>query len=189
MKHVNYRICLAVLTLGVLLMCFGCSTKPVSDKSWRSNLNDEVSLFGHRNWIVVVDSAYPKQSRPGIETIATNESHLQVLKSVMQAIEQVPHVNANIYLDAELDSVSDASAPGIEVYRNDLKQFLKGRNINRLAHEDIIFKLDKAAETFNVLILKTDFVLPYTSVFFELDCGYWNAAKEKALRQSMSDKK
>jgi len=189
MKHVNYRIFLAVLTLGILLTCFGCSKKPVSDKSWRDNLNEQVSLFGHRNWIVVVDSAYPKQSRPGIETIATNESHLQVLKSVMEAIEQAPHVNANIYLDAELDSVSNASVPGIEVYRNNLKHLFDGSNINRLAHEDIIYKLDEAAETFNVLILKTDFVLPYTSVFFELDCGYWNAAKEKALRESMNIKK
>jgi hypothetical protein len=27
--------------------------------------------------------------------------------------------------------------------------------------------------------------IPYTTVFFELDCGYWNAAAEDRLRQAM----
>jgi hypothetical protein len=27
--------------------------------------------------------------------------------------------------------------------------------------------------------------IPYTSVFFELDCGYWNAEAEVRLRQAM----
>jgi hypothetical protein len=36
-----------------------------------------------------------------------------------------------------------------------------------------------------VLILKTDLTLPYTSVFIELDCGYWGPEKEQALRAMM----
>ena len=55
----------------------------------------------------------------------------------------------------------------------------------RLPHEQIIHKLDQAAEMFRVLILKTDGTIPYTSVFFELDCGYWNADAEQRLRQAM----
>ena len=51
-----------------------------------------------------------------------------------------------------------------------------------MPHEDIIAELDKASEMFNVLLLKTDMTLPYTSVFLQLDCGYWNADKEKRLR-------
>jgi hypothetical protein len=35
------------------------------------------------------------------------------------------------------------------------------------------------------LIVKTDMTIPYTSVFFELDCGYWNAEAEQRLRQAM----
>jgi hypothetical protein len=27
--------------------------------------------------------------------------------------------------------------------------------------------------------------VPYTTVFFELDCGYWPAEAEKRLRQAM----
>ena len=39
---------------------------------------------------------------------------------------------------------------------------------------------------FNVLLLKTDLVIPYTSVFLQLDCGYWNAEKEARLRDLIS---
>jgi hypothetical protein len=30
--------------------------------------------------------------------------------------------------------------------------------------------------------------LPYTSVFLELDCGYWNAEKEQRLRSALESK-
>lgn len=51
---------------------------------------------------------------------------------------------------------------------------------------DIIRRLDESSKLFNVIILKTDETLPYTSVFLELDCGYWNAAKEKHLRAAIA---
>ena len=41
------------------------------------------------------------------------------------------------------------------------------------------------SKMFNVLLLKTDMVLPYTSVFLQLDCGYWNAEKEQRLRDAL----
>jgi hypothetical protein len=36
-----------------------------------------------------------------------------------------------------------------------------------------------------VLILKTNLRLPYTSVFIELDCGYWSPEAERRLRDKM----
>ena len=36
---------------------------------WEQLLEERLPLFGHRNWIVVADAAYPAQCRPGIETI------------------------------------------------------------------------------------------------------------------------
>jgi len=41
---------------------------------------------------------------------------------------------------------------------------------------------------FNVLILKTDMTLPYTSVFIELECGYWSEAAEKKPRAAIKKK-
>ena len=45
-----------------------------------------------------------------------------------------------------------------------------------LPHEEIISRLDRVGELFRVLVIKTNMCIPYTSVFFELECGYWNAA-------------
>lgn len=40
---------------------------------------------------------------------------------------------------------------------------------------------------FKVLVLKTTEVIPYSSVFIELDCKYWSAEQEKALREKMQE--
>ena len=63
---------------------------------------------------------------------------------------------------------------------------LKATNSTTLPHEQIIAKLDQTAQLFRVLIVKTDLTIPYTSIFFELDCGYWSAEAEQRLRQSIS---
>jgi hypothetical protein len=62
---------------------------------------------------------------------------------------------------------------------------LADKSAQVLPHEQIIAKLDEAGKTFKVLLIKTPLALPYTSVFFQLDCGYWNAASEKELRDAM----
>jgi hypothetical protein len=35
------------------------------------------------------------------------------------------------------------------------------------------------------LIIKTPLTKPYTSVFFQLECGYWNAEAEERLREAI----
>ena len=68
-------------------------TKKQSDNAdpWELSLKRLLPLWGHRNWIVVADSAYPAQSNPGIETIATDADHLQVLKAALDAIDNSTH--------------------------------------------------------------------------------------------------
>jgi len=46
--------------------------------------------------------------------------------------------------------------------------------------------LDDAGKTFNIILLKTKLTLPYTSVFFKLECGYWTDEAEKQLRAAMA---
>ena len=156
---------------------------------WRAKLDSELPVFGHRNWIVVADSAYPKQSASGIETVYTDAGQIEVLKTVLNAIDAAPHVQANVLLDVELDSVTEKEAPGVEAYSRQLKELLKGKQVKVMPHEEIISKLDASAKLFNILILKTDMVIPYTSVFLQLDCGYWNAEMEKKLRDTIGGKK
>jgi D-ribose pyranose/furanose isomerase RbsD len=143
-------------------------------------------LFGHRNWIVIADSAYPAQSRPGIETIVSGASQIEVARGVLGAIAASKHVRANIYLDQELQFVEERDAPGVSRYRTQLAELLKPARTTTLPHEQIIAKLDQTAQVFRVLIIKTGLTIPYTSIFFELDCGYWSAEAEQRLRRAMA---
>ncbi|MGA7341504.1 MAG: RbsD/FucU domain-containing protein [Terracidiphilus sp.] len=152
---------------------------------WELELNRRLPVFGHRNWIVVADAAYPAQSNPGIETIAAEMDHVRVLRTVLERIAAGGRLRASIYTDLELDLVEERDAPGIAAYRRQLHGLLNGASFKQLPHEQIIARLDRCAQMFRVLVIKTDLTLPYTSVFLELDCGYWNAEAEGRLRKAM----
>ncbi|HZL53124.1 MAG TPA: RbsD/FucU domain-containing protein [Terracidiphilus sp.] len=150
---------------------------------WKTHLSATMPLFGHRNWIVVADSAYPAQSKPGIETIVSGDDQLHVVQHVLDAIAACSHIRANVYADRELALVPQIDAPGIEDYRKQLDAILQGARVQYIPHDQIIAKLDQSAQVFRILLIKTEMTIPYTTVFFELDCGYWNADAEQRLRQ------
>jgi L-fucose mutarotase/ribose pyranase (RbsD/FucU family) len=158
----------------------------VISRDWNSRLAEDLPVLGHRNWIVIADSAYPAQSGRGVDTIYTGQSHLDTLKTVLQMLERARHVQPVVHLDAELEHVSAAMAPGITEHRTGLKGIIGSRAVVTMPHEELISTLDEAGRTFRIIILKTDLTIPYTSVFLRLDCGYWGAEKEKALRESIA---
>jgi L-fucose mutarotase/ribose pyranase (RbsD/FucU family) len=158
----------------------------LTKQDWEHELNAALPLYGHRNWIVVADSAYPAQSKPGIETIVSGASQLEVARKVLDAINASRHVRANVYLDQELEFVSEADAPGVTRYRQQLSDLLKSANRFPMLHEQIIAKLDQVSQVFRVLIIKTDLTIPYTTVFFELGCAYWPADAEDRMRKAMA---
>ena len=180
MLQIHKSIRMIVMASVVVCVC-GCST-------WQSRFNEVLPEYGHRNWIVVADSAYPKQSAPGIETIATGQGQLEVLEIVLEAIADAPHVRAIVMLDSELDHVLEADSPGVSAYRSALTVMLKDKQVKVVPHEKIIAQLDKGSEMFNILLLKTNLTIPYTSIFLQLDCGYWDAKKEKSLREIIGKK-
>ncbi|TWT82751.1 hypothetical protein CA13_42140 [Planctomycetes bacterium CA13] len=157
---------------------------PNADPSvtWKQMLPERLGLLGHRNWIVIADAAYPWQTAPGIDTRCTGEDQLTVLQETVDVIAKSSHVRPIIYLDGELPLLTEQYAPGIDSYRKELDQCLQGKNVHSLPHDDIIAKLDEAGKAFHVLLLKTTMTLPYTSVFIQLDCGYWGEEAEQDLR-------
>lgn len=155
---------------------------------WECRLDALLPLFGHRNWIVVADSAYPAHSSAGIETLSSGADLLDVARKVLVAIAGCRHVRANVYCDRELEFIEEADAPGVSEYRTQLAGILTAAHANYLPHEQIMAKLDRSAELFRILIIKTELALPYTSIFFELDCGYWSAEAENRLRVAMAAK-
>ena len=157
----------------------------VPQYEWESVITDRLSAMGHRNWIVVADSAYPKQVAAGVETVPTGEDHFLVLKTVLDAISAAKHVRPIVHLDTELQYLREDDAPGIEAFRKHLTQQLNGQDVQSHSHDEIIGKLDEAGRSFHVLLLKSNLTLPYTTVFLQLDCGYWSDEAEQNLRQSM----
>jgi hypothetical protein len=183
------KLRIAVIALSLFFLpATGNAGEPTRTTStdWRERLQDELPLLGHRNWIAVVDSAYPLQTSAGIETIETNADQLDVVQTVLDQLSKTNHVRPVIFTDTELKLVPETDAPGVTAYRTALDTLLKKTEAQSLPHEEIISKLDDAGKTFHVLVLKTKMTIPYTSVFLRLDCGYWSAEQEKRLREKMA---
>jgi hypothetical protein len=178
-----------VLMFAFIMICVGAygqsgGARPAAG-DWRERVKEELPLLGHRNWIAVVDSAYPLQTSTGIETLETNAEQLDVVRAVLDELGDVKHVRPVIFTDAELKLVPESDAAGVTAYRGALEAVLRGRETQSLPHEQIIAKLDEAGKTFHILVLKTRLTIPYTSVFLRLDCGYWSDDEEKRLREKM----
>lgn len=171
--------CLAVL---FPLSLFAQSDPPAD---WRGHVASELPQLGHRNWILVVDSAYPLETSAGIETIETRTPILEVVHEVLDQINRSPHLSPAILLDAELRYVPESDAPGVGIYRTQLQELLKDQAVNRMLHEKLLATLDKQADQFHILVLKTTATLPYSSVFIRLDCRYWSNEAEIQLRALM----
>jgi hypothetical protein len=168
------------------ILMVGAVTSQAMAEDWRQTLDTELPLLGHRNWVAIVDSAYPLQTSAGIKTVYTGGEQLDVVRHVLKAVDRADHVAPIVYTDAELEFVPADLAKGIQEYRGELKMVLEDHKVHSLPHEEIIARLDQAGSTFRVLVLKTTMTLPYTSVFLELDCGYWGAKQEEKLREAIS---
>lgn len=173
---------LAILLILVASVA-GAQQPPAA--SWRQTLDARLPYYGHRNWIVIADSAYPLQSGNGIETILSNEDQLETVQQVLNVLSTAKHVRPVVYTDKELSFVPESDAFGIGVYRHLLTGLFAQQKVAALPHEEIIHKLEEAAKSFHVLIIKTNMTLPYTSVFFELRAAYWGDEAEERLRKAM----
>lgn len=150
--------------------------------AWQQQLAETLPMLGHRNWIIVADKAFPMQTDPGIAYIYADKELLTVLQEVVKQVEQSGHVKPEIYRDKELAFIEDNNVRSF-IARED--SLLKGKNIQTLLHDSCFKKLSEESKQFKVLVIKTNELLPYTSVFIRLDCAYWDAGKEQILREKM----
>jgi D-ribose pyranose/furanose isomerase RbsD len=194
------RTRIPIIGLAILLVaCVACEQEDEAERgehampnaqsvkapAWTDKLAGYLPALGHRNWIVVADSAFPLQISPGIETIVTNEDHFAVLEKVLRAVDGARHIRPKIWLDKELGFVTEDLAPGADEARRRLDEALEGRGAQPLLHEELIARLDQAGKTFKIVMVKTTLAVPYTTVFLELDCGYWPAENEAKMREKM----
>ena len=174
------------VVLGILALFFICSASQ-AQTGWQQKVKGELPLLGHRNWIVIVDSAYPLQASPGIETIETDADQLAVLDFVLGAIKDSRHVRPLVHTDKEIEYVQESEAPGVGRYREELKRRIAGIPTDSVLHQELIDRLSETGNGMHVLVLKTRMAIPYTSVFLQLDCKYWSAESEARMRKAMSE--
>ena len=174
-----------------VLFCCGIFTVACSARKqkepWRGILRSEVHRSGERNWIVIADSAFAVMAHQGIQTILTHEEAPKVLDAVLQEISESEHVTPKVFLTTELMKIDNDSAPGIERYRKEIKDALRGREETQLQERLIRLLLTETQQNFRVLVLKTETALPYSSVFIELDSGYWDSELEAKLRNRLDN--
>jgi L-fucose mutarotase/ribose pyranase (RbsD/FucU family) len=142
-----------------------------------AKIREAIRSFGHRNWIVVADAAYPAHSSPAIETIVVDDDLEDMVAWMLKELPKASHVKPKIWVDAELPYMVHGAL---------LRTILAPHAPSYRLHEANIAALDEAAKLFKVLVIKTSGLIAYTSVFFELDCGYWTAEDEQTLREEMA---
>ena len=76
--------------------------------------------------------------------------------------------------------ITEEMVPGIGELRSGIRSIC-GPEAKSVMHEELISRLDEAGKLFSVLIIKTPQTIPYTTTFFELDCAYWDSARQAAL--------
>ncbi len=174
--------CVAVLT--------GCSPhqKEAPQRNppdWKHSFGEILPLLGHRNWILVVDKAFPQQTNQGIWTVNTGENLIPVLQYVLEQLESSTHVKPVIYRDAELAFLTPEMVPGVEAFRDSSALVFQNYLPESIFHDSVFTRIDEAARLFRVVVLKTEETIPYSSVFLFLDCKYWCPEDEIGLRLRM----
>jgi len=185
MKQIRF-----LLIIILLLICVRCRqidnhTKNQSGDKWETKLAKEIPFLGHRNWILVVDKACPEMNSSGILMIDTQEGLLPVLQQTLNQIQLTTHIKPILFTDVELNYITEKQVPEIEKYKTDLFKIIPKSQTKTLLHDSLFTYMSKTSELFKVIILKTDQLIPYSSVFINLDCKYWNKENERQLRDSI----
>jgi D-ribose pyranose/furanose isomerase RbsD len=179
---------LALLAFIVMLVA-GCVQKntTATDKTtdWKSKLETTIDTFGHRNWILVVDKAFPSLSSPNIEVVFADVDIPTALDTTIKMLENATHVKPIIYIDKEFAYISENELEGITEFRTKAHASIHSFNPKQLYHEEVFNKVKEVSSLFKVLVIKTNETTPYSSVFIELDCKYWSGEQEEALRKAM----
>ncbi len=190
-KKYFYNKRIWILMLPLALWCSCRSNIPLSEKTatsnndWKAVLQKELPLLGHRNWILVVDKAFPALNARGMEVIYADDDLLDVLKYTLNEIDSSSHVKPIIYVDKEMQSMTPQLENGVNAFRDSLKNIVNNQPLHPELHDSVFTNIQKTSELFKVLVIKTNGTRAYSSIFLQLDCAYWNSGQEAQLREVM----
>ena len=136
----------------------------ITKAMWQQEFKQLLPLLGHRNWVLVVDKAFPWQSAAGMTYIDSGEEIEPVLASVLEMFAEAPHVKPIVYTDKELNYLAQMGSEEKALVER-FGELLKGHNAQSILHDEIFTKLDAASKLFNVVVIKTESLVAYSSVF------------------------
>lgn len=137
---------------------------------WKDRLIELLPLFGHRNWIIVADGAFPMSSQPGIETIHSFDTLPNTLSQVLEMIGKCPHLRPEAMLADELNGLpADIAEP----LRTEVLGQVSDYRPYFESHVTILQEMYRHASNYRILMIKTHAYVPFTSAFLKLECGYW----------------
>ena len=154
--------------------------------TWLDNVDQEVHKLGSFNWVIVADPSFPALSRSGVVTVTTPVSTTQALFGVLQSIDAHSHVRPRIHLTREASAVVEDETPGINQFRAERDFVLNKRETITLTNNALNLLITDARKNYRILVIKTTTNLPYTSIFMELESGYWDGESETALRKRLN---
>ncbi len=178
-----------LLLLLPLLILTGCgpstNTHAPAQSGWQLDVCNAITKLGYGNWIIVADAAYPQIHNASTQTIHAPAGSPDVVDLIINCMETTQHVRPTFYLPRELRALQPRQAPGIDEHRSALAHALHGYQPLELNEHMLNSLVTEANKTFSALIIKTQTTLPYSSVFIDLDSGYWDQQHEQDLRSSM----
>ncbi len=145
MKFFSRILILSGMITGLLTSCQN-TQPPLPENeanSWTQVLEEDLNLLGHRNWILVVDKAFPEQSSAGMKYLYVEQDLLPTLEHVLGALDKSTHVKPIIYQDKELSFIREEQVAGIEEFRALAAKTLADRKVNTLLHDEVFSMLDK----------------------------------------------
>jgi L-fucose mutarotase/ribose pyranase (RbsD/FucU family) len=169
------------LALGAAVLSLGCANMQ-NGRNWQGAVDRQVGQLGYRNWIVIAEASFPAHSRPGIRQVTAAVDVPEALDYVLKTLEQSENVRPQVYVTREMRAVENDFAPGIDDLRKRLQAALHGHETTELDQQSLLTLLEDANRSFDVLVIRTNTALPYSSVFLELQPGYWDVDSETRLR-------
>lgn len=152
----------------------------------RDSISPQLQQLGARNWIVIADPTYPIPAGTGVQTMVVATGSLDTFREVLDLIEQQGSLTPRIWVNNEMEAITDNLAPGMELYNSAVNNLVSGRFCYRLDERIISSQVAEASQNFRVLFIKTPTQLPYSSIAIELDSGYWDSDSETEIRERLA---
>ncbi|GAA5493925.1 hypothetical protein Rhal01_00077 [Rubritalea halochordaticola] len=176
---------LLCLSSVLFASCLNSSSKPPA--LWVKALDSEINSLGALNWIIVTDSSFPALGNSVSHTIISPTDLPSTLHEVIQSMESSGHVKPRIYVTRESQELQEDYAPGITRHREKLHEALHGYEAYALPESTMRSIVLESGKKYRILVIKSQTSLPYTSVYVELESGYWDSESETALRKHMEN--